>query len=90
MGCPALCVPPHAMVALMYFILLAGIMKDGFCPKTGSISHPWGQAKSPAPALLEQARPGLDKGGRHLSHSSLQDDFLCQTPDKLVIISPEG
>lgn len=59
---PALCVPPRAMVGLMCFILLAGVIEDGFCTKTGSISHPWGQDKSPAPAVLEQVSPGLDMG----------------------------
>lgn len=77
---PALCIPPRAMVGLMCFILLAGVIKDGFCPKTGSISHLWGQAKSSAPALLGAGEPRAGCGRRHLSHPSLQEGFLCHTP----------
>lgn len=52
------------MVALVYFILLVVVIKDGFCPKTGSISHLWGQVKFPAPALLGTGSLGAGYGGR--------------------------
>lgn len=86
--CPALHVPPPAMVALMYFILLAGIIKDGFCPETDSVSHPWGQAKFPAPAVLGAGSPRAGYGGRCLSHPSLQEGFLYHTLDNLVMETP--